>query len=152
MPTPPLLVLLAIGAVAGALSGLFGIGGGVIIEPALVYFVGFDQHLATGTSLAILLPPVGIERRPEVNPTLAVVFERRAVRLVLDKRQTIGAVARELDLTASALAGWVKHARAERTQGKTGLMKEEREVLKKPRPSSRKTTAEVRVDRRRAGP
>jgi uncharacterized membrane protein YfcA len=60
MPNPPLLILVGIGALAGALSGLFGIGGGVIIVPALVYFAGFDQHLATGTSLAILLPPVGI--------------------------------------------------------------------------------------------
>ena len=60
MPNPPLLVLVGIGALAGALSGLFGIGGGVIIVPALIYFAGFDQHLATGTSLAILLPPVGV--------------------------------------------------------------------------------------------
>ena len=60
MSNPPLFILVGIGALAGALSGLFGIGGGVIIVPALVYFAGFDQHLATGTSLAILLPPVGI--------------------------------------------------------------------------------------------
>ena len=58
MPNPSLLVLVGIGALAGSLSGLFGIGGGVIIVPALIYFAGFDQHLATGTSLAILLPPV----------------------------------------------------------------------------------------------
>jgi uncharacterized membrane protein YfcA len=49
MANPPLLVLIGIGALAGALSGLFGIGGGVIIVPALIYFAGFDQHLATGT-------------------------------------------------------------------------------------------------------
>lgn len=60
MPNPSLLVLIGIGAVAGGLSGLFGIGGGVIIVPALIYFAGFDQHRATGTSLAILLPPVGV--------------------------------------------------------------------------------------------
>lgn len=59
MPNPSLLVLVAIGGFAGALSGLFGIGGGVIIVPALIYLAGFDQHLATGTSLAVLLPPVG---------------------------------------------------------------------------------------------
>jgi uncharacterized protein len=59
MANPSLLVLVGIGALAGALSGLFGIGGGVIIVPALIYLAGFDQHLATGTSLAILLPPVG---------------------------------------------------------------------------------------------
>jgi uncharacterized protein len=60
MPTTSFFVLAAIGAVAGVLSGLFGIGGGVVIVPALIYFSGFDQHKATGTSLAVLLPPVGI--------------------------------------------------------------------------------------------
>jgi uncharacterized membrane protein YfcA len=60
MPTTSFFVLAAIGAVAGLLSGLFGIGGGVVIVPALIYFAGFDQHKATGTSLAVLLPPVGI--------------------------------------------------------------------------------------------
>ena len=55
-----ILTLLAIGMVSGVTAGLFGIGGGVIIVPALVYLVGFSQHGATGTSLAILLPPVGL--------------------------------------------------------------------------------------------
>jgi uncharacterized membrane protein YfcA len=57
---PPLFVLIGIGLVAGVLSGVFGIGGGVVIVPALIYLAGFRQHMATGTSLAILLPPVGI--------------------------------------------------------------------------------------------
>jgi len=52
--------LIIIGLSAGLLSGLFGIGGGILIVPALVYILGFSQKLATGTSLAILLPPVGI--------------------------------------------------------------------------------------------
>lgn len=52
--------LILIGLSAGLLSGLFGIGGGVLIVPALIYGLGFSQQLATGTSLAILLPPVGI--------------------------------------------------------------------------------------------
>jgi transposase len=56
-------------------------------------------------------------------------FKEGAVRLVLDEGKTVGAVARELDLTASALMLWVQHARAERTKGKSGLMKEEREEL-----------------------
>ena len=60
-----------------------------------------------------------------------------AVRLVLDEGKTIGAVARELDLTASALSLWVRHARAERTQGKSGLMKEEREELTRLRKENR---------------
>lgn len=51
---------LLIGAAAGLLSGLFGIGGGIIIVPALVYFLKFDQQKANGTSLAALLLPVGI--------------------------------------------------------------------------------------------
>ena len=56
-------------------------------------------------------------------------FKAGAVRLVLDEGKTVGAVARELDLTASALSLWVRQARAERTRGKSGLMKEEREEL-----------------------
>jgi transposase len=56
-------------------------------------------------------------------------FKDGAVRLVLDEGKSIGTVARELDLTASALGLWVRHARAERTQGKTGLTKAEREEL-----------------------
>lgn len=56
-------------------------------------------------------------------------FKEGAVRLVLDEGKTVGAVARELDLTASALGLWVQHARAERSQGKTGLTKAEREEL-----------------------
>ena len=60
MPNPSLFLLLTIGLSAGVLSGIFGIGGGVVIVPALIYLVGFRQHIATGTSLAVLLPPVGI--------------------------------------------------------------------------------------------
>nr|WP_321238623.1 sulfite exporter TauE/SafE family protein [uncultured Tolumonas sp.] len=55
-----LIGLLIIGLSAGLLSGVFGIGGGILIVPALMYLLGFSQKLATGTSLAILLPPVGI--------------------------------------------------------------------------------------------
>ncbi len=52
-----------------------------------------------------------------------------AVRLVLEEEKTVGAVARELDLTPSSLANWVRHAQADRTQGKTGLTTAEREEL-----------------------
>lgn len=55
-----LIIYLLIGAAAGILSGLFGIGGGVIIIPALVVLQGFSQIKAQGTSLVALLPPVGI--------------------------------------------------------------------------------------------
>jgi uncharacterized membrane protein YfcA len=52
--------LLLIGLAAGILSGLLGIGGGIIIIPALVALLGFSQKHAQGTSLAMLLPPIGI--------------------------------------------------------------------------------------------
>ena len=53
-------ILIIIGVAAGVLSGLVGVGGGLIIVPALVYFVAFSQKAAQGTSLGILLLPVGI--------------------------------------------------------------------------------------------
>src|SRR5882672_6661777 len=53
-------VLLLVGLFAGILSGLVGIGGGLIVVPALVFFLGFSQHQAQGTSLGLLLLPVGI--------------------------------------------------------------------------------------------
>ncbi len=52
--------LLIIGLSAGALSGLLGIGGGIIVIPALVYLLGFSQQQAQGTSIAMLLPPIGL--------------------------------------------------------------------------------------------
>ena len=52
-----------------------------------------------------------------------------AVRLVLDEGKRIGAVARELDLTPSSLANWVRHAQADRTKGRTGLTTMEREEI-----------------------
>lgn len=55
-----IVLFIVIGLLAGILSGMFGIGGGIIIVPALVYLCGFDQLKAQGTSLAIMLPPVGI--------------------------------------------------------------------------------------------
>lgn len=54
------ILLVLVGLAAGFLSGLIGIGGGVIIVPALVVLLGFSQKLAQGTSLGILLLPVGI--------------------------------------------------------------------------------------------
>ena len=55
-----MILLIIIGLTAGVLSGLFGIGGGIIIIPALIFLCGFTQLKAQGTSLAILLPPVGL--------------------------------------------------------------------------------------------
>ena len=60
MDITTLLGLIAIGLIAGTLSGLIGIGGGVVIVPALVMFMGFSQQAAQGTSLGLMLLPVGI--------------------------------------------------------------------------------------------
>ncbi|MCB9222804.1 MAG: sulfite exporter TauE/SafE family protein [Crocinitomicaceae bacterium] len=54
------LILMAIGLAAGAMSGFVGIGGGVIMVPALIYIMGMSQHAAQGTSLLLMLPPIGI--------------------------------------------------------------------------------------------
>jgi uncharacterized protein len=54
-----ILILLVVGLAAGFLSGMVGVGGGIIIVPALVYFLGFSQHAAQGTSLFMLLLPTG---------------------------------------------------------------------------------------------
>jgi len=51
---------LLLGLAAGVLSGFVGIGGGVLIVPALVFIFGFSQHQAQGTTLALLVPPIGI--------------------------------------------------------------------------------------------
>jgi hypothetical protein len=57
---PSWLTLVLIGIFGGIVAGMFGIGGGIVIVPALIYWAGFTQHNATGTSLAVLLPPVGL--------------------------------------------------------------------------------------------
>lgn len=54
-----MIILLLVGLVAGLLSGMVGIGGGIVIVPVLVYFLGFSQHLAQGTVLAMFLIPIG---------------------------------------------------------------------------------------------
>ena len=80
MSIETLLILIAIGLFAGAFSGMVGIGGGVIIIPALVYFLGFSQHQAQGTSLAIMLPPIGLMaayqyyKSGHVNLTYAIII------------------------------------------------------------------------------
>jgi uncharacterized protein len=60
MDIQTVVIVILIGITAGMLSGLVGIGGGLVIVPALVYFLGFSQHTAQGTSLALILLPVGI--------------------------------------------------------------------------------------------
>ena len=53
-------IVLILGLAVGVLVGLLGIGGGVVLVPAMIYLLHMDQHLAQGTSLLILLPPVGL--------------------------------------------------------------------------------------------
>jgi uncharacterized protein len=60
MTTSTILILLLIGVSAGLLSGFVGVGGGIIIVPALVFFLGYSQHMAQGTSLTLMLPPIGL--------------------------------------------------------------------------------------------
>jgi uncharacterized protein len=80
MPNPSVSLLVVIGLAAGVLSGVFGIGGGLVIVPALVYLAHFSQHQATGTSLAVLLPPIGIAatveyyRHGNVNVRAALII------------------------------------------------------------------------------
>jgi uncharacterized protein len=74
------VLVAVIGLAAGVASGLFGVGGAIVIIPALVLFLKFSQHAANGTSLAALLLPVGLlgaleyYRRGEVNVPYAIVI------------------------------------------------------------------------------
>jgi transposase len=95
-------------------------------------------------------------------------FKAQAVRLVLDEGKSVGAVARDLDLTETASRAWVPRARANRNRGRTGLataereelaqlrkenrqLRLEREILKTPPPSLRKSQRHVRADSRGEG-
>ena len=60
MDSQTIIILLLIGLAAGILGGMVGVGGGIIIVPGLIYFLGFTQMQAQGTSLAMILLPVGI--------------------------------------------------------------------------------------------
>jgi uncharacterized membrane protein YfcA len=55
-----IIILIIIGFLAGVFGGTFGVGGGIIIIPALIFILGLSQHQAQGTSLAVLLFPIGI--------------------------------------------------------------------------------------------
>lgn len=77
---PDILICLLIGLCAGILSGLIGIGGGIIIIPALIFLLGFNQHQAQGTTLALMVPPVGIlaawtyYKQGYVNMPIAIII------------------------------------------------------------------------------
>jgi uncharacterized membrane protein YfcA len=55
-----IFLLLLVGLAAGVLSGLLGIGGGILIVPCLVFMFGLSQHAAQGTTLALMVPPIGL--------------------------------------------------------------------------------------------
>ena len=60
MDVQVILIIILVGIAAGILGGLVGVGGGIIIVPSLVYFIGFSQKTAQGTSLGLIMLPVGI--------------------------------------------------------------------------------------------
>lgn len=60
MDVTTFITLALIGLIAGVAGGYVGIGGGIIIVPALIYFLGLEQHQAQGVSIALMLPPIGI--------------------------------------------------------------------------------------------
>ena len=55
-----IILYIVLGLLAGTISGIVGIGGGVIIVPALIFLFEFTQHQAQGTTLALLIPPIGL--------------------------------------------------------------------------------------------
>jgi uncharacterized membrane protein YfcA len=80
MSTSMLLILIVIGIITGVMAGMLGIGGAIIMIPALVFFMGISQQTAQGTSLAVMLPPVGIiaaynyYKAGQVNIKFAIVL------------------------------------------------------------------------------
>jgi transposase len=76
-------------------------------------------------------------KRKRSRRSFSEEFKAGAVRLVLEEGKTVGAAARDLDLTESSLRNWVEQARADRTQGRTGLTTAEREELARLRKENR---------------
>jgi uncharacterized protein len=80
MSTSVLLLLIVIGIITGFMAGMLGIGGAIIMIPALVFFLGLTQQMAQGTSLAVMLPPIGIiaaynyYKAGQVNLTFAMIL------------------------------------------------------------------------------
>ena len=60
MSVSTVLIILVIGTITGVMAGMLGIGGGLVVIPALVMIMGMSQQSAQGTSLAMMLPPIGI--------------------------------------------------------------------------------------------
>ena len=111
---------------------------------AIVGLIRFGGHLSKGeydvhTDGRDDQKPAGPRRRFDDD------FKAQAVRLVLDEGPDVGAVARDLDLTETALREWVKRARADRTKGRTGLTTAEREELSQLRKENRQLRLEREI-------
>ena len=91
MSLSTLLILILIGFTAGAFNGKIGIGGGIIMIPALVYLLKLDQHSAQGTSIAVMLPPIGIFCRIQL-------LQRRTCRYLLQPYHCISIYGRRVIL------------------------------------------------------
>jgi uncharacterized protein len=80
MSVSTIIILLVIGVITGIMAGMLGIGGAIILIPALVFMMGQSQHMAQGTSLAVMLPPIGIFaaynywKAGEVNIKFAIIL------------------------------------------------------------------------------
>ena len=80
MSTSMILILIVIGIITGVMAGMLGIGGAIIMIPALVFFMGISQQTAQGTSLAVMLPPIGIiaaynyYKEGQVNIKFAIIL------------------------------------------------------------------------------
>ena len=80
MTISTVIILIIIGLAAGILGGFAGVGGGVIIIPALIFFLGMSQFQAQGTSLAMMIPPIGIlaalnyYKAGHINWTYAIIL------------------------------------------------------------------------------
>lgn len=80
MSTSMILILIVIGIITGVMAGMLGIGGAIIMIPALVFLLGISQQTAQGTSLAVMLPPVGIiaaynyYKEGQVNIRFAIIL------------------------------------------------------------------------------
>ena len=123
-------------ACAGPAGGE-GLLGGLIAECARRNET--DRSL---TAIRLIGGGYDVQTMPDTKPkrtrrSFTDEFKAGAVRLVLDEGKTVGAAARDLDLTESSLRNWVEHARADRTKGKTGLTTAEREELARLRKENR---------------
>lgn len=83
MQFTPLFIIIIIGLLAGVLSGLVGVGGGIVMVPLFVYMLGYSQHHAQGLSLAVMLPPVTLLAVINYNKTEQIDWKLAALTAVI---------------------------------------------------------------------